>query len=288
MIDAPLLNFYKSRTDVSEAAWKTERAGYLPKLDLGYSLQSVDGRSGFHGWEAGISVPLLFFSQSGRTKAARINVEIAGQQYRQKELELNAKYSGMLSRYESMLDLLRYYKNEALPLAEEQIGAAYLGYRLGNIDYIQFIQNMESAIKTRQEYLIHLEDYYNLKEQLHYICRKLILNLIAMKLKIVIAFMSLALLSSCKNANTEAEHEEQEHHGTEGVVLLNEKQEEALDLKLGPFQMRNLTTVVKTNGQLKVPPSGRAEVTAIIGGNVKEIKVFEGDKVKKGQSPGCT
>ena len=169
LIDAPLLNLYKSRTNVSEAAWKTERAGYLPKLDLGYSLQSIDGRSGFHGWEAGISVPLLFFSQSGRTKAARINVEIAGQQYQQKELELNAKYSGMLSRYESMLDLLRYYKNEALPLAEEQIGAAYLGYRLGNIDYIQFIQNMESAIKTRQEYLIHLEDYYSLKEQLHYI-----------------------------------------------------------------------------------------------------------------------
>lgn len=47
--------------------------------------------------------------------------------------------------------------------------------------------------------------------------------------------------------------------------------------------MRNLTTLVKTNGQLEVPPAASADVTAVIGGNVKEIKVFHGDKVNKGQ-----
>ncbi len=47
--------------------------------------------------------------------------------------------------------------------------------------------------------------------------------------------------------------------------------------------MRNLTTVVKTNGQLEVPPSASADITAIIGGNVKSIRVFHGDKVTRGQ-----
>ena len=47
--------------------------------------------------------------------------------------------------------------------------------------------------------------------------------------------------------------------------------------------MRNLTTVVKSNGQLEVPPANSADITAVIGGNVKEIKVFHGDKVRKGQ-----
>ena len=47
--------------------------------------------------------------------------------------------------------------------------------------------------------------------------------------------------------------------------------------------MRNLTTVIKTNGRLSVPPSATADVTIAIGGNVKKIYVFEGDKVKKGQ-----
>ncbi len=87
---------------------------------------------------------------------------------------------------------------------------------------------------------------------------------------------------SCNTkSNDNREGEEQEENGIEGVVVLNEKQQKALDLKLGTFQMRNLTTVVKTNGQLQVSPANKADITAIIGGNVKEIKVFNGDKVKK-------
>ena len=89
---------------------------------------------------------------------------------------------------------------------------------------------------------------------------------------------------SCNTKNkTPGESEEHEEHGPEGVVLLNENQREALNLKLGTFQMRNLTTVVKTNGQLEVPPSASADITAVIGGNVKEIKVFHGDRVINGQ-----
>jgi cobalt-zinc-cadmium resistance protein CzcA len=136
---------------------------------LGYSRQSVDGTSGYYGWEAGISIPLLFFSQSGKTKAARINYEMTGQQFKQRALELNASYKELLSRYRVMGEVLEYYKNEALPLADEQIEAANLGYRLGSLGYIEFIQNTESAIRTRQEYLSRLAEYFEIKEQLEYI-----------------------------------------------------------------------------------------------------------------------
>jgi cobalt-zinc-cadmium efflux system membrane fusion protein len=84
--------------------------------------------------------------------------------------------------------------------------------------------------------------------------------------------------------NGHAEHEGHAEHGKEGVVMLTGQQQEALNLQLGTFQMRNLTTTVKTNGQLEVPPAASAQVTAVIGGNVKEIKVFHGDKVQKGQA----
>jgi cobalt-zinc-cadmium resistance protein CzcA len=68
-----------------------------------------------------------------------------------------------------MSEELEYYKSEALPLAAEQIEAANLGYRLGSLSYIEFIQNTESAIKTRQEYLSRLSDFFEIKEQLEYI-----------------------------------------------------------------------------------------------------------------------
>ncbi|MDQ1769351.1 efflux RND transporter periplasmic adaptor subunit [Labilibaculum sp. A4] len=105
-----------------------------------------------------------------------------------------------------------------------------------------------------------------------------------MKTKIFIAFIAIASLMSCNSSNNKGhEGEEHEEHGAEGVVILKKNQRDALNLKLGSFLMRNLTTVVKTNGQLEVPPSSSADVTAIIGGNVKSIKVFHGDKVSKGQ-----
>jgi len=105
-----------------------------------------------------------------------------------------------------------------------------------------------------------------------------------MKTTIFIAIIALALFISC-NSETRNEVVVEDHaeHESEGVVSLNWRQREALNLKLDSFMMRNLTTVVKTNGQMKVPPSGSADITAIIGGNVKEIKVFHGDKVSKGQ-----
>ena len=105
-----------------------------------------------------------------------------------------------------------------------------------------------------------------------------------MKATIITTFIvSLFLLSCNPKVKDNGGEENQEEQAPEGVVILNQKQRQALGLQLGGFQMRNLTTVVKVNGQLAVPPANSADVTAIIGGNVKDIKVFFGDRVRKGQ-----
>jgi len=104
---------------------------------------------------------------------------------------------------------------------------------------------------------------------------------------VLIALITIMSFVSCNSnnahTNTNSKEQEQIEEGEEGVVFLNEAQQNSLDLKIGDFEMRNLTTVVKINGQLEVAPENRAGVTAIIGGNVKDIKVFQGDQVKKGQ-----
>jgi len=102
---------------------------------------------------------------------------------------------------------------------------------------------------------------------------------------ITILFIALVLSSCHSQKKDEHEHEHKhEKHEKKGIVFLSEQQQEALDLKLGGFQMRNLTSIVKINGELAVPPEKTATVTAIIGGNVKQIKVFYGDYVRKGQT----
>ena len=104
-----------------------------------------------------------------------------------------------------------------------------------------------------------------------------------MKIYLSIAVIALTVLVSCSNKEKRITEEEHEDHAPAGFVLLNKQQREALGLQLGTFQMRNLTTVIKVNGQLEVPPTGRADITVAIGGSVKSIKVFLGDKVVQGQ-----
>ena len=103
------------------------------------------------------------------------------------------------------------------------------------------------------------------------------------KLNISIILIAFLTFVSCGNNNGKKEIQENEKSNEEAIVVLSEQQQKALNLKLGTFEMRNLTTVVKTNGQLEVAPEKKADITAIIGGNVKAIKVFNGDKVLRGQ-----
>lgn len=169
LTESPLLKYFSTGIDVAESAWKAERANFLPKFNVGYKWQSIDGNSGFQGWEAGISVPLAFFSQSGKTKASKIDFQIANRQYEQKELELKAGYNQQISRYLMLQQVLDYYIKEALPLADEQIQASNLAYRLGSIDYVQFIQNTEAAIGTKQGFLMQQVEYFELSAQLKFI-----------------------------------------------------------------------------------------------------------------------
>ncbi|HHH53715.1 MAG TPA: hypothetical protein ENK91_08665 [Bacteroidetes bacterium] len=132
----------------------------------------MEGSASYHGWEAGISFPLPFLSQKGKTRASEIDINIANQQFKQKELEIKTMYNREIKRYYTLKDVLNYYEQEALPLAEEQIKAANLEYRVGNIDYVQYIQNIDAAIRVRQEFLNQEIEYYILNAQLKYLTGK--------------------------------------------------------------------------------------------------------------------
>lgn len=67
------------------------------------------------------------------------------------------------------------------------------------------------------------------------------------------------------------------------LVWLTIHQQKAIGLELGHIEERNLNSSVKVTGRLELPPQYRAEVSTFMGGNVKEVKVIEGDYVKKGQ-----
>jgi len=113
-----------------------------------------------------------------------------------------------------------------------------------------------------------------------------------MKINIKSVFLLLTLgllIASCGGGDDHAGHDHgesgHEEHGDkhEEEVHFSEQQFASLNMKIDSLRYRNINSYVQANGQLEVPPQNEAIVTAVIGSNVKSIKVIEGDKIKKGQ-----
>ncbi len=84
-----------------------------------------------------------------------------------------------------------------------------------------------------------------------------------------------------KDHGDEDKHGHGDEHGEE--LTLTQKQIDLLGIKIDTIPKRNMNGFIQVNGQLGVPPQNEAIVTTILGANVTNIKVIEGDEVRKGQ-----
>ena len=155
----PLLAFYLQNIEVAEAAFKVERSQFLPGLNLGYSDQTINNREGFFLYRVGLNVPLLFFGQKGRMRVARIEQSIAEKEFQEQQQALERQWAAAMAALQKAAASLRFYEEEGLQLAEEQIRAAQFGYRAGEVDYIAFIQNLAQALALREDYLTSMQQY---------------------------------------------------------------------------------------------------------------------------------
>ena len=85
-----------------------------------------------------------------------------------------------------------------------------------------------------------------------------------------------------EEAGNMAAHEEHEDENP-GTLHLPAYKVEKMKIEVDTLPLRNLHSYVVSNGTLEVPPQHEATVTAILGANILEILVMEGDKVSKGE-----
>lgn len=95
------------------------------------------------------------------------------------------------------------------------------------------------------------------------------------------AFM-LFFFAGCNNKPAD-HHDLENGKGETNDVHLSASKLERLGIKLGTLPTRLLTGTVDVNGRLALFPQHKATVTAILGANVTDIKVIEGEHVNKGQ-----
>ncbi len=147
-----LVNLAEEETDVQQSQW-------LPDINLQYSLQTIDGTSGFYGFQAGISIPLIFNSQKGNVQALKIERMRQEELFKNEKLTLSKRLATATANYEQWLQQVAYYEETGLPMSEELFDGASLSFRVGGIDYIEYIQSLSEATNIKINWFDALLNY---------------------------------------------------------------------------------------------------------------------------------
>ena len=98
---------------------------------------------------------------------------------------------------------------------------------------------------------------------------------------IVVALVGFTWLSKSQAETTDNEEEKEDVDFSH--IPLTAKQVNAVDLKMGEVENRELDATIKVNGALVLRTQNMGDVASLMGGVVKSISVKEGQQVSKGQ-----
>jgi len=168
LTDHPLLNVSKQQVNVADATIRERRSQFFPQLQGQYGRQQINGQSGYYQYQVGLRIPLFFGPDLGRTQSAKLQRQMADQNLRQTQVELNAAYESAKEQYLKWRNAWEYYQSTAIPLAEEQQEGSITAFREGAIDYVAFLQNIRDAIRTEINAWNAFGNYLNSRYQLEY------------------------------------------------------------------------------------------------------------------------
>ncbi len=178
----PQTAFYQQQLNVANAELRLERSRRLPDFIGGYYHQFLV--KGFNpakidrqytpntrigGFEIGVSVPIFYDAQSAKIKAAKINTTLVQAQAQVAKANLQTQYLTQYNEYLKQKEALDYYETIGLKQADDIIRISQVSYRLGEIGYVEYIQNLTQAFTTKLNYLDALNLYNQTIIQLNYV-----------------------------------------------------------------------------------------------------------------------
>lgn len=145
---------------------------FLPGIHFGATVQAlIKGFNPYHidrspfekgnfmGFEVGISVPLFFGANNARVKAARMESNISRLNYESADAGSTAEVDNLIARIEGLRERVNAYKSSGIHRADEIFRIAEVSYRLGEIDYLEYIANVETVFSVYREYADLIYEY---------------------------------------------------------------------------------------------------------------------------------
>ncbi|MCP1301579.1 efflux RND transporter periplasmic adaptor subunit [Chryseobacterium sp. S0630] len=101
--------------------------------------------------------------------------------------------------------------------------------------------------------------------------------------RLILIICTALLLSSCKGKKEEVQKEEGTAKTENNRVTLTDAQYKNAGIELGSVGNQNISSKLKVNGKIDVPPQNKISVSVPLGGYLKYTRLLPGMQVSKGQ-----
>src|SRR5690606_27036916 len=162
----PSVQVLYQEAKVVEQNKKVERANGLPDFTLGYNnvsligMHSKNGVEQFYGrgqrfsfFDIGISIPFTFGATKARIRSLDYQKQSLEQNAQWQQQQLKTELTNALKQYEQDVAQYTYFKEQALPNANDIIRAAKLGYSTGEISYVEYLFALQTTYDIQLNYL---------------------------------------------------------------------------------------------------------------------------------------
>ena len=99
--------------------------------------------------------------------------------------------------------------------------------------------------------------------------------------KYIIIAIAFSILTSCGNKKTETTATEEV--SSETTVELTDAQLKNSEIETGKIELRNISSLLKVNGKIEVPPQNMVSVSVPMGGYLRSTKLLAGMHISKGE-----
>lgn len=144
-------DYYAQQISVYQKEALTFNAMRTPKLGLGYFGQTIDTKSYFQGFTAGLQIPLFGGVNKARAKASEISISQSQLELDKSKLTLKLQKEQLQNDFDKQKKALQYYQNEGLQYAEQIITTAQKSYANGDMSYWSYISFLNQAIDIKKQ-----------------------------------------------------------------------------------------------------------------------------------------
>ena len=168
----PQVKYFKDLVSSKEKQVSVNKSSYYPEFSLGYSNQSMIGNhlvngvnqyygSGqrFQAINATVSIPIFIKATKSNVNAAIIDKEIAETNAAYLLTQVENQYKIAVNQYVKCKNQLAYYESNVLNQIELIIENSEKSYRSGNINTLEYIQSLNTAITLKNRYNNTLNKY---------------------------------------------------------------------------------------------------------------------------------